>query len=192
MNSLQKTIQGLVEDAAREMAQGLAEGVLSAVRSGSVDELLNGHGSGSGARASSRGSATHASKKTFSTSSGGRLGRRSLEDIDAMAGRIVQTVRLAGKEGMRAEVIREKLGIERKELPRPLVQALEAGWLKTTGQKRATTYFVGSAKKTSLKTSPKTSSKKISSKTSSKTSSKRAAKKGKRMTTKKVAKRGKR
>ena len=46
-------------------------------------------------------------------------------------------------EGLRAEQIREALGVEAKELPRPLADALEAGRISKTGQKRATTYFAG-------------------------------------------------
>jgi hypothetical protein len=46
--------------------------------------------------------------------------------------------------GMRAEQIREALNVEAKELPRPLADALAAGRITKTGQKRATTYFAGS------------------------------------------------
>ena len=52
-------------------------------------------------------------------------------------------VELLGKNGggMRAEQIREALGVEAKELPRPLADALSAGRITKSGQKRATTYF---------------------------------------------------
>jgi hypothetical protein len=52
-------------------------------------------------------------------------------------------VELLGKhaEGLRAEQIREALGCQAKELPRPLTDALTAGRIKKSGQKRATTYF---------------------------------------------------
>lgn len=43
--------------------------------------------------------------------------------------------------GLRAEQIRSALGVEAKELPRPLADALSAGRLTKSGQKRATTYF---------------------------------------------------
>ena len=43
--------------------------------------------------------------------------------------------------GLRAEQIRAALGVEAKELPRPLAEALSAGRVTKTGQKRATTYF---------------------------------------------------
>lgn len=46
-------------------------------------------------------------------------------------------------DGLRAEQIREALGVEAKELPRPLAEALSAGRVTKSGQKRATTYFAG-------------------------------------------------
>lgn len=46
--------------------------------------------------------------------------------------------------GMRAEQIRESLGVEAKELPRPLAEAISSGRITKSGQKRATTYFAGS------------------------------------------------
>jgi hypothetical protein len=47
--------------------------------------------------------------------------------------------------GLRAEQIREELGLQAKELPRPLKEALDSGRLGKSGQKRATTYFVKGA-----------------------------------------------
>lgn len=46
-------------------------------------------------------------------------------------------------EGLRAEQIRESLGCQAKELPRPLSDAIDQGRISKTGQKRATTYFIG-------------------------------------------------
>ncbi|WP_394847349.1 hypothetical protein LZC95_07775 [Pendulispora brunnea] len=43
--------------------------------------------------------------------------------------------------GLRAEQIRAALGLEAKELPRPLKELLRSKKVKTKGQKRATTYF---------------------------------------------------
>ena len=57
-----------------------------------------------------------------------------------MIDRIVSVVGKAAS-GLRAEQIRAALGVEAKELPRPLADAVSAGRLTKTGQKRATTYF---------------------------------------------------
>jgi Fic family protein len=45
------------------------------------------------------------------------------------------------KDGMRAEQIREKLGLQAKEMPRVLKEGLATKLLSKKGQKRATTYL---------------------------------------------------
>jgi len=71
----------------------------------------------------------------------GRLSRRSTSDIERIVSEIMS---LLGEhtEGLRAEQIREHLGLVAKELPRPLKEGLDSGKLGKAGQKRATTYFV--------------------------------------------------
>ncbi|NOU34870.1 MAG: DNA-binding protein, partial [Polyangiaceae bacterium] len=44
-------------------------------------------------------------------------------------------------DGLRAEEIREAIGVSAKELPRPLGDALDGKRITKKGQKRATTYF---------------------------------------------------
>jgi hypothetical protein len=75
-----------------------------------------------------------------------RLARRTQEDIDAVIGQIV-TLLKAHPEGLRAEVIRENLSLDAKELPRPIADALATKVIRKTGDKRATTYFLN-AKRT--------------------------------------------
>jgi hypothetical protein len=85
--------------------------------------------------------AAAASKKTAS----GRLARRSAEDIGSVVDSIVSLLE-QHSEGLRAEQIRGALGLDAKELPRPLADGLAAGTITKTGQKRATTYFAGGGK----------------------------------------------
>ena len=73
-------------------------------------------------------------RKPVSTST--RLPRRCPGDVEALVGRITELLK-ASPDGLRAEVIRERLGVSAKELP----TALKG--FKSTGQKRATTYYVG-------------------------------------------------
>ena len=70
----------------------------------------------------------------------GRLPRRSAEEISKLLGKIVLLVK-THKEGMRAEEIRSKLGMQAKEMPRILKEGVATKKLTTKGQKRATTYF---------------------------------------------------
>jgi hypothetical protein len=70
----------------------------------------------------------------------GRLPRRSAEEIAATLNKIVLLVKTQ-KNGMRAEEIRSKLGMQAKEMPRILKEGLSKKKLTSKGNKRATTYF---------------------------------------------------
>lgn len=139
MSSLRATIESL--------ASQFASSILGALRRASLDELADVAGGGArrgrpAARVVAESSAAAGSRRRGR--SGGRLGRRSAGDI----GRVVDSiVDLLGKSqsGLRAEEIREALGVEAKELPRPLAEALAGGRITKTGQKRATTYFAAGA-----------------------------------------------
>jgi hypothetical protein len=74
---------------------------------------------------------------------GGRLARRTAEDIGEALAR-VQGILKAGP--MRAEDIRAKLDLPSKAMPRILKTGLASGALKSTGQKRATTYSLAPVK----------------------------------------------
>ena len=70
----------------------------------------------------------------------GRLPRRSAAEISQVLDKIVLLVK-THKEGMRAEEIRSKLGMQSKEMPRILKQGIATKKLTSKGRKRATTYF---------------------------------------------------
>jgi hypothetical protein len=92
-------------------------------------------------RPAGSGSANKAAGPAKKTASG-RLARRSAEDIGGVVDSIVSLLE-QHSEGLRAEQIRGALGLDAKELPRPLADGLAAGTITKTGQKRATTYFAG-------------------------------------------------
>jgi hypothetical protein len=144
MSNLRSTIESL--------ASQFASSVLEALRSASIDELVNVAGSGGGAvrRGPGRPRAAAAEAAESAPSAGlrgrrgrgGRLGRRTAGDIARMIESIVGALQKSG-DGLRAEQIREVLGVEAKELPRPLAEAIASGRITKSGQKRATTYFAG-------------------------------------------------
>jgi len=147
MSNLRNTIESL--------ASQFATSVLAALRSASIDELTDVAGRGGAVvrrgpgrpRAESSDTASAASSKRGVAGArrgrGGRLGRRTQNDISRMVESIVDVLaKSAG--GLRSEQIRSALGVEAKELPRPLAEALSSGRVTKTGQKRATTYFAGS------------------------------------------------
>ena len=129
-----------------DLATSFSAGVLDAIRGASLEQLLS-ESSGGKSRASLRlppaGSAS-ASAAAPRRRRSGRLPRRSAGDISQAVEKIIGLLS-ANPGGLRAEQIRQKLGIQAKELPRPLKEGLEDGRLSKVGRKRATTYFAGTA-----------------------------------------------
>jgi hypothetical protein len=123
-----------------ELASSFATSVLAAIRGASLDELVTDSSSANG-RGAPRGASRAAAPSTGSPRRrGGRLPRRSAGDIAGVIEQIVALLK-SNPAGLRAEQIREELGLQAKELPRPLKEALDSGRLSKSGQKRATTYF---------------------------------------------------
>lgn len=122
------------------LASQFAESIIEALRSASIDELLDVAGGprGTRPRRAELGTAAAPARR----GRGGRLGRRNANDIAQMVDRIVALLQKNGG-GLRAEQIRDELAVDARELPRPLADALAAGRISKTGQKRATTYFAG-------------------------------------------------
>lgn len=116
-------------------AQQFAAAIVQALREASLNELVGITG-GAG-RAASPKLAGASPKK------GGRLGRRSPDDIARTLNQIV-TVLSKHPEGLRAEQIKAALQLDTREMPRPIAEGLKSGALKKSGQKRATVYTAGS------------------------------------------------
>ena len=70
-----------------------------------------------------------------------RGGRRSTADLEATADAILAHVE--ANAGARMEEIASAVGSVTKDLRRPVQMLLEAGKLRTEGQKRGTQYFAG-------------------------------------------------
>lgn len=137
MSNLRDTIESL--------ATQFASSILDALRSASIDELADVAGRSGGARRGRPAAArpeAEAAAAPRRRGRGGRLGRRSAGDITRMVESIVDLL-AKNTSGLRAEQIREALGVEAKELPRPLSEAITANLITKSGQKRATTYFAG-------------------------------------------------
>jgi hypothetical protein len=129
MSNLQSRLQ--------EIAQNFANSVLDALKGAPLQELLGDIRAVGDGRSALRanGSPTPRSKR-----SSGRLPRRSAEDIARLLEQVVSVVKKHG-DGLRAEQIRDELGLQPREMPRVLKEGLSTKKLKTKGQKRATTYF---------------------------------------------------
>jgi hypothetical protein len=131
------------------LAEEFSAGVLAAIRSASLDEILAG-GSvapakrGPGRPPKSNGGATESAKaaptKPAPKTKGGRLARRSPEQIAEVIESIVGALKKS-KDGMRSEQIQKVLKLDKKEIFGPLNEALEGKKITKKGQRRATTYF---------------------------------------------------
>jgi hypothetical protein len=127
-----------------DLAAAFVASVVGVIRESSVEELF-AHSPGRRSSASRSAPAASAARATRATRNGGRLARRSGEDIAEVIDQIVDLLRKHPK-GLRAEDIRSALGLEAKEMPRPLREGLQAAKFTKSGQKRATTYLVKGGK----------------------------------------------
>jgi hypothetical protein len=134
ISTLHSTIQHL--------ASQFASGVLDAIRGASLEEILSETSGRTGRRPGRPLSAGGVPSVGSSRRKSGRLPRRSQSDIAAVVESIVSLLGSKPK-GLRAEQIRAELGLEAKELPRPISEALKSHKISKKGQKRATTYFAG-------------------------------------------------
>jgi hypothetical protein len=80
--------------------------------------------------------------------------RRTAADIEKTAANIASLL-AKNPKGLRAEDIRRALQLEAKELPKPIALAIANGTITKTGQKRATTYRLVTAKTTAKKSAKK-------------------------------------
>ena len=175
MSSLHSRIQ--------ELALEFGESILAVIRNASIEELTGGAGPAPRAPRAAAAS-SDGPKPAKKTGKGGRLARQSDEDIAAVVESIVECIG-NHPEGIRAEELRAELGIEKKELPKPMASALESGLIRKEGEKRATCYFLGSKRGGAKKAAAKPA-KKAAHKVSAKPA-KKAAHKAKAKPTKKAA-----
>jgi len=140
MSTLHQTIQN--------QAVQFAEAIVQALRGASLDELV-GFTGGAAPQARTAPSPRAAAKPRIAVAAapkaratGGRLGRRSAEDISNTLEQIV-SVLSQSSEGLRSEQIQSALGLDKREMPRPLAEGLKSGVISKMGQKRSTTYYAG-------------------------------------------------
>jgi hypothetical protein len=124
------------------LAANFAKEILAALQGASLQELLGPGSAATVGNGRPRAPVATAAPTTLpkAARSSGRLRRRSAKEIQAMLNKIVLLVK-THKEGMRAEEIRSKLGMQAKEMPRILKEGISKKKLSSKGQKRATTYF---------------------------------------------------
>ena len=127
-------------------------------------------------KAAKRGPGRPRKKATKKAGRPRKPGRRSQEDVAALGETVLAHVR--SNPGQRLEELGRELGMPTKELKRPIANLMEAGKLRTEGQKRGTMYFAGGREGPRRKgTKKKTAGRR---KTTSKKATKRKTAKSKR------------
>jgi hypothetical protein len=134
-----------------DLASSFAAAVVNAIRAANLQDILEftaGTGTTAlrpGPRGARRGAAKPAAAVAAAIASKagrkpkGRLQRRSPADIAKALDQVVALIK-SKKVGLRAEQIRQHLGMEAREMPRVLKEGLAKKLLKSKGQKRSTTY----------------------------------------------------
>jgi hypothetical protein len=123
-----------------DLTSSFASAILDTIKGASLKDLHTGGGGPVGERRIRKPAPATAAAKPARPTSSRRLARRSSQDIAGALDRIVGLVK-KHKTGLRAEQIRQQLGMLAKEMPRILKEGLSTRLLKSKGQKRATTYF---------------------------------------------------
>jgi hypothetical protein len=136
---MSKALQSRLND----LTSSFASAVLDTLKGATLRDLQTAADGGARGAESTRAapkSTRAATAKPARARSSGRLPRRSPQAIASALEKIVTLVKKR-KEGLRAEQIRQELGMLAKELPRVLKEGLSTRMLRSKGQKRATTYF---------------------------------------------------
>jgi len=127
-STLDQEIQSRIQSFLSELSALVKKSALE-----SVQMALAGSGSANGRRGPGR------PRKTGSSAGTGKRVKRSSEQVDAMAARVLAQVR--SKQGQRLEQIAKAMKLPSKGLKLPVAKLLAAKKLKTKGQKRGTQYF---------------------------------------------------
>src|SRR5258708_85163 len=105
--------------ALNDLASAFANSILATIRGTSLEELLAEPGAGPRRGAGRPKAIPEAAAKPAPVTRSGRLKRRSPEDVAKALDQVVTLVK-KHKEGLRAEEIRSRLGMQAKEMPRIL------------------------------------------------------------------------
>ena len=127
-----------------DLAMKFAHQLMAALKTASLSDLASEAASQAGGKRGpgrpAKGAAAAKAPSAGPVGKGGKRRRRSAADLAETVESIVKLLKTNTK-GLRAEQIRAKLGLARKEIPRPIAAALESKKITKKGQKRATTYF---------------------------------------------------
>jgi hypothetical protein len=133
-NEMNRTVQGFVAQ------------ITELARRAAIDTLESAFGGraprgGGGSAAAAPVAAATASLARVGRPRGGRGGKRTPADLEALSERVGSFVK--ANPGLRIEQINKQLGTTTKDLALPIRKLVADGVINTKGQKRSTTYFAG-------------------------------------------------
>jgi hypothetical protein len=169
MNQLKQLIAALAEEFATKLIAGMGQLPMNEITSMQIAK----HAAPALTEAVTR--AVRKPRAAKAPSDGSRMPRRDPAELKVVIDDIVRILSVS-PEGLRSEELQEKTNLSKKEITRPIVLALEGGLIRKTGNKRATTYFVGGGAQTgakraaAAKTPKKVAVKKVAKKTAAKKS----------------------
>ena len=131
-NEMNRTVQGFVAQIT-ELARRAALDTL--------ESAFNGRAPRSGGVPNGVAAVAATSLGRIGRPRGGRGGKRTPADLEALSERFGSFVR--ANPGMRIEQINKQLGTTTKDLALPIRKLISEGAITTKGQKRSTTYFAG-------------------------------------------------
>ena len=108
-------------------------------RRAAIDTLESAFGGGRAGRVATNGAATVAVLGRIGRPRGGRSGKRTPADLEALSDKFGSFVK--ANPGLRIEQINKQLGTATGVLARSILNLLAEGKIKKTGERRATTYF---------------------------------------------------
>jgi|SRR5690349_14463338 len=131
-NNIQQRIEDRVQTFVREVSELVRTAAMEAVA-----DALGGTRSSGGAR---RGRPPGSKNKGSSGARGGKRGKRTSEQVDAMAAKIFEHVKK--NPGANVVGMAKAFSLKSKDLTLPIGKLMAAKKLKTTGRRRGTKYHV--------------------------------------------------
>lgn len=141
-----------IEQTIQELASQFVHGVLQAISSASLQELAALAEEGGPAPTRARKGKGRVTREGGGKRASERRVRRSSEDVNELAERVVDFVRQSGGDQAVSDIARG-LGLETADITRPITLALRAGQLRKEGEKRLTRYFIEEGSKSRRKRS---------------------------------------
>lgn len=120
--------------------QGFVAQITELARRAAIDTLESAFG-GRAPRRGANGVAAVAAVARIGRPRGGRSGKRTPADLEALSEKFGSFVK--ANPGLRIEQINKQLGTTTKDLALPIRKLISDGTITTKGQKRSTTYFAG-------------------------------------------------